>query len=77
MFIFGLVALPNGIIVIEDVHTSYLKKFGNPSKHSFINYSKYLIDLINSRFPEANIKSKNEFKKKIYSIRVWENVCPT
>ena len=53
----------NGIIAIEDVHTSYLKKFGNPSKYSFINYSKHLIDLINSRFPGTNIKSKNEFKK--------------
>ena len=45
----------DGTIVIEDTHTSYLKKFGNPSKYSFINYSKYLIDVINSRFPEAKI----------------------
>ena len=39
-------AIPNindgGIIITEDTHTSYLKKFGNPSKYSFINYSKYL-----------------------------------
>jgi len=64
----------NGIIAIEDVHTSYLKKFGNPSKYSFINYSKYLIDLINSRFPETNIKSTNEFKKKIYSVSFYESI---
>ena len=31
----------DGLIVIEDTHTSYSKKFGNPSKHSFINYSKF------------------------------------
>ena len=64
----------NGIIAVEDVHTSYLKKFGNPSKHSFINYSKYLVDLVNSRFPETNIKSKNEFKKKIYSVSFYESI---
>ena len=56
----------NGTIVIEDVHTSYLKRFGNPSSVSFINYSKHLIDIINSRFP--GVENKNEFKKKIYSV---------
>ena len=63
-----------GIIVVEDVHTSYFKKFGNPSKFSFINYSKYLIDVINSRFAETNINKKNNFKKKIYSISFYESI---
>ena len=27
----------DGVILMEDIHTSYLKKFGNPSKYSFIN----------------------------------------
>ncbi|MFL2889662.1 MAG: class I SAM-dependent methyltransferase [Pelagibacteraceae bacterium] len=62
----------NGLIVIEDTHTSYLKKFGNPSKYSFINYSKYLIDVINSRYPDINIE--NNFKKKIYSIHFYESL---
>ena len=30
----------DGTIVIEDTHTRYFRKFGNPSRHSFINYSK-------------------------------------
>ena len=29
-----------GLLVTEDTHASYMKKFGNPSKHSFINFSK-------------------------------------
>ena len=29
-----------GVIVIEDTHSSYLKKFSNPSKYSFISFSK-------------------------------------
>ncbi len=64
----------NGIIAVEDTHTSYLKKFGNPSKYSFINYSKHLVDLVNSRFPEVLINSKNQFKNKIYSVSFYESI---
>tara|TARA_Y100000590_G_scaffold94423_1_gene107001 strand:- start:457 stop:1341 length:885 start_codon:yes stop_codon:yes gene_type:complete len=64
----------DGIIVIEDVHTSYLKKFGNPSKYSFINYSKYLVDVVNSRFPETKIKKNNDFRNKIHSISFYESI---
>ena len=63
----------DGIIVIEDVHTSYMKRFGNPSKHSFVNYSKYLINVVNSRFPDTKIK-KNDFKNKIYSVSFYESI---
>ena len=63
----------DGIIMTEDVHTSYIKKFGNPSKYSYINYSKYLIDVVNSRFPETEIK-KNNFRNKIYSISFYESI---
>ena len=63
----------DGIIVIEDVHASYMKRFGNPSKHSFVNYSKYLINVVNSRFPETKIK-KNDFKNKIYSVSFYESI---
>tara|TARA_Y100000590_G_scaffold281211_1_gene315940 strand:- start:441 stop:1325 length:885 start_codon:yes stop_codon:yes gene_type:complete len=64
----------NGIIVTEDVCTSYFKKFGNPSKYSFINYSKYLIDVINSRFPGTKIKKNNDFRNKIHSISFYESI---
>jgi len=64
----------NGIIVTEDVHTSYFKKFGNPSKHSFINYSKYLVDVVNSRYPEIKNKKNDDFSKKIYSVVFYESI---
>ena len=64
----------DGLIVTEDVHTSYIKKFGNPSSYSFINYSKYLVDVINSRFSETNIKKNNIFKNKIYSVSFYESI---
>ena len=61
-----------GIFVSEDIETSYIKKFGNPSKFSFINYSKKKIDEINYRFPLLNGKKKIE--KKIYSISFYESM---
>ena len=64
----------NGIIVTEDVLTSYMKKFGNPSKYSFINYTKHLIDVINSRSPEIKIKKNNDFRNKIYSVSFYESI---
>jgi len=39
-----------GVLVVEDVYTSYRKDYGNPSPYSFINYCKRQVDIINSRF---------------------------
>lgn len=70
----------NGIIAIEDVHTSYLTEFGNPSSSSFINYSKKIIDLINYRYSGLNKlkyrknKITDLFKKNVYSVNFFESV---
>tara|TARA_B100000029_G_scaffold441293_1_gene459012 strand:+ start:864 stop:1748 length:885 start_codon:yes stop_codon:yes gene_type:complete len=61
-----------GVIITEDVHASYLSKFGNPSNFSFINFAKKKIDKINYRFPE--IKNKQNIEKKIYSITFYESI---
>ena len=39
----------NGMLVVEDVHSSYMTKFRNPSKYSFISFSKIIVDELNSR----------------------------
>ena len=63
-----------GLMVVEDVHASYLKKkFYNPSKRSFINYNKKLVDDINARFP--NLKQfKFSLNNYIYSIENFESI---
>jgi hypothetical protein len=33
-----------GVLLVEDVHTSYMKGFGNPSDTSFLSYCKLLAD---------------------------------
>ena len=64
----------NGTLVVEDVHTSFIKnKWYNPSKYSYVNYSKKLIDDINSRYPGLE-KHSHSLRKYIYSIKTYESI---
>ncbi len=62
-----------GMLIVEDTHSNYMKEYGNPSKYSFINYSKKLIDSINSRFHCVNV-SENPLKNSIYSMSIYESI---
>ena len=60
----------NGLIVIEDTHTSYMDGFGN-KKYSFINYIKSNIDKIN--YKSHRLKNINP-KENIWSIQIYESI---
>jgi hypothetical protein len=62
-----------GMLIVEDVHSSYMKKFNNPSKYSFINFAKKKIDDINSTFPGLK-KMKFSLSKYIYSMEFFESI---
>lgn len=62
-----------GVLLIEDVHASYFREFGNPSKYSFINFSKKIIDAINSRFPGVS-SSDNFIRQSVYSVSFFESI---
>ena len=73
-----------GIIIVEDVICSYQKKFDNPSKYSFINYSKFLIDDLNGRYvdnikkgvtthPPKGVNKQKSLNKSVYSIKFYTN----
>ena len=60
----------NGLIVVEDTHTSYMDGFGD-KKYSLINYIKINIDKINHK----SHKLKNRVSKEnIWSIKVYESI---
>src|SRR5262245_9451744 len=59
----------NGMLIIEDTVTSYLKMFGNPSRYSFINYAKRMIDRINSR--SRNLPP-SDLAWAVYSMSVYD-----
>jgi len=60
-----------GMLVIEDVHSSYMTKFSNPSEYSFINYCKKLIDQLNHKSNLINFKKINKFQKKYFQLNFF------
>jgi hypothetical protein len=60
----------NGMLVVEDTHTSYMEGFG-PVEYSFINYVKELIDKINHRFSLLNQKYSDN---GIWSVEIFESI---
>ena len=65
----------HGKIVVEDTHTSYMKKkgFKNPSKYSFVSFCTHLIENMHRRNPMIN-KKINLFSKKIKQINFYDSV---
>lgn len=62
-----------GMIAVEDTHTSYFKDFGHPSRYSFIEWVKVLIDNINSRFHSVHA-SELDYRNSIHSIEAFESI---
>jgi hypothetical protein len=73
-------SIPNikddGILAVEDVYHSYVGGgFFNPSKYSFINFCRKIVNDINFRFPGLN-KYKFSLNKFVYSVEFFESfVC--
>jgi len=65
-----------GFLVVEDTHTSYLKQYNSDNKFSFINFTKKLIDDLNSNISlELNIeKKKYSLRKLVYSYQFFESI---
>jgi len=65
----------NGLLVIEDTHTSYLNHYNSNKKFSFINFAKKIIDDVNYKFPfKENIKKKFSLNDYIYSVHFYESI---
>jgi hypothetical protein len=62
-----------GMVIVEDVHTSFMREFGNPSKYSFTGYVAKIIDGIHSRFP-AITRSANPLINAVYAVSSYESI---
>lgn len=67
----------HGVVLVEDVHTSYMRQFLNPARHSFINFAKHLVDSVNAGAPgvggtdrHRDVVSAVEFHQSIVVIHV-------
>jgi hypothetical protein len=56
----------NGVVLVEDVHASYMSDCLNPARHSFINFTKSLVDGVNMRAPF--VAEKRPYRDLISSL---------
>ena len=66
-----------GIIVVEDVHSSYAKDFGMPNKYSFDNWTNELSAELNSIYLTKSYNlssSQNQFLMKLGSIHKYRSL---
>lgn len=62
-----------GLLVIEDVHTSYIKVYNSKPAFSFINFAKKTIDDINFTFDNTK-KFNFSLNRYIYSSQFYESI---
>jgi hypothetical protein len=62
-----------GVIIVEDVHTNYLREFGNPFKFSFLNFTFKIIDGINSRAFALRYKYA-KYSSRVYRVSFYESI---
>ncbi len=63
-----------GLILTEDVGTSYLPEYGNPSKYSFMNYAKTIVERIQFRSPVERRPQPDRFTNAVFSIAFFESI---
>ena len=66
-----------GLVVVEDVHASYLAEFGNPSRYSFVNLAKRSVDALNARFPgvpQPEDAFARQVRSRVHAIEFYESI---
>ena len=62
-----------GVLIVEDVHTSYFRGFGNPFKYSFINFASHIVTSINSRASSLR-RAKSNYWSIVYNLGFYESI---
>jgi hypothetical protein len=62
-----------GVLIVEDVHTSYFKEFGNPWSRAFIGFAAKIVDGINSRSFALRI-NRERYAKRVFSVSFFESI---
>lgn len=67
---------PGGILLVEDVHTSYWRQFGGGyGKHgTFVEYAKRLIDQLNAWHSESRDLEVDYYTRQIKAMHVYGSV---
>ena len=62
-----------GLLIVEDVHTSYFREFGNPWSRSFVNFASRIVDGVNSR-AFALKTARERYAKRVYRVSFFESI---
>ncbi|MFC4601577.1 class I SAM-dependent methyltransferase [Cohnella hongkongensis] len=67
---------PNGVYLIEDLHTSYWPEFGGGFRHpeSFVEYSKRLIDQLNAWHSKDSRLAVDGFTRSVWSMTYYDSI---
>lgn len=67
---------PNGVYLIEDLHTSYWDEFGGGHRRdgSFIEYSKNFIDSINAFHSKQDSLKVTSFTRSVHSLHYYDSI---
>ena len=63
-----------GMLIVEDTHSNYMSSFGNPSRYSFIAFTKKIIDSIHQRSYLLNLQEK-KYSSLVYSIQFYDSIA--
>lgn len=62
-----------GLVVVEDVHASYMREFDNPSRRAFTKFAAHVADSVNRRFGPLP-RPRNDYWKHVYSVSFFESI---
>jgi hypothetical protein len=62
-----------GVLIVEDVHTSYFREFGNPWGRSFVGFASKIVDAVNSR-AGALKTSRERYASRVHRVSFFESV---
>lgn len=62
-----------GLVVVEDVHASYMREFDNPSRRSFTKFAAHVADSVNRRF-EPLKRARNDYWRRVFSVAFYESI---
>lgn len=62
-----------GVLIVEDVHTNYLREFGGPSRYSFVSFAHRIVDCVNSR-AYALRRIGAQYSSRVYSVSFFESL---
>jgi hypothetical protein len=62
-----------GVLIVEDVHTSYFREFGNPWERSFVGFASKIVDAVNSR--ASALKTRRErYANRVHRVSFFESI---